>query len=228
MTVIELYLMLGFISSFLLNESGNDNDVQVFSAVCRNEKGAQLAIGSLKELPFVDCKANPALVRDKSRLSLPMDLGAGDFEQGFAVEVAGDVLQVKELARFRGNQFNLRNSIFVEILSGRSNDWAGLITSVNLEVLLFIGLAIVFGSLRMLAFRRGLRIPLSPHARYKYDSKTCRRQLREKCRKRYLRECPLRVPFVQFREEICRTWKVGLVIIERIANDVVSAMVTED
>jgi hypothetical protein len=138
-----------------------------------------------------------------------MDLGAGDFEQGFAVEVARDVLQVKELARFRGNQFNLRNSIFVKILSGRSNDWAGLITSVNLEVLLFIGLAIVFGSLRMLAFRSGLRIPLSPHARYKYDSKTCRRQLREKCRKRYLLECPLGVPFVQFREEICRTWNPG-------------------
>jgi hypothetical protein len=67
--------------------------------VRRDEKGPQLAIGSLEKLSFVDCKTNPTLVFNKSRLTLPMDLVAGDFEEGLAVEVAGDVLQVKDFAR---------------------------------------------------------------------------------------------------------------------------------
>jgi hypothetical protein len=135
-----LYLMLGLISSFLLDESRSHDDVDIFYAVRRNEKRSELAIFCLKKFGFVNSKADPSLIFYESRLSLPMDLLAADFEECPAMEEAADVLQVKGLARFR--QFDLSYAILVEALNC-SDDWASFVSFVNGKLKFSIGLAIV-------------------------------------------------------------------------------------
>jgi hypothetical protein len=134
--------MLVLISSFLLDESGTHDDVDKFYTVRGNKKRSQLAIFCFEKFGFVDSKANPSLVFYESRLSLPMDLLAADFEEGLAVEEAVDVLQVKGLARSR--QFDLTYSILVGVSNCCSHDWAGFVSFVNGKLKFFIGLAIVF------------------------------------------------------------------------------------
>lgn len=141
--------MLSLISSFLLNESGSHDDVDIFYAMRGNEKRSELAIFCLKKFGFVDSKADPSLVFNESRLSLPMDLLAADFEEGLAVKEAPDVLQVKGLARFR--QFDLSYAILVEALNRCSDDWAGFVSFVNGKLKFFIGLAIVFDFLHRIS-----------------------------------------------------------------------------
>lgn len=98
----EFYLKLCLISSFLLYESGNHNDIEEFIAVRRNQKRSQLAIFRLEELGSENSKTNPSLVLYQSRLSFPVDLLTANLEECVAVEerkCAVDVVQLKRLAR---------------------------------------------------------------------------------------------------------------------------------
>jgi len=110
-----------------------------------NDKCSQLAIFSLEKLGFEDGQTNSSLVFYKSRLSLPMDLLAADFKEGLAPEEAGDMLQVKGLARFRaGCHLDPSYLILGRAMNRSSNDWAAGPSLVNGKVKVFIGLAIVF------------------------------------------------------------------------------------
>jgi hypothetical protein len=197
-----LYLIFSLILSFLLDESRSHDDVHKFFAMHSDEKCSQLASFRLEKFGFIDCKTNPCLVLNKSRLSLPVDLLAADIEEGLAVEEAGDVLQVKDLVRFRAGKFDLSCPMLLVVLKRSSNDCAGFAFFMNGKVKSFIDLAIVLDFLSIVSILLSgcgiVRLSLRP---CRYDSRSGLGQLPDKCRKQYPHEGSLvcvRFAFSQF------------------------------
>jgi len=145
--------MLSLIGSFLLDKSGNNDDVNKLLAMPCDQKRSELKIFRLEKLGFEDGKTDLSLVLNKCRLSFPMDFHATNFEECIAVKERESAVDVPQLqSSVQVAQFDLSYPLLADEHVRSSNEWTRLVSFMDPNMVKFMGLAIVFDFQFILAF----------------------------------------------------------------------------